>query len=87
MPSTIAIPKAEAYLRGYVRDGDVDLEPARERARRAAAGEATRRRVEDEPELRVRRVADGGQLTTSAGPRVVVDRFGQAVAKREDVEP
>ncbi|WP_456824172.1 hypothetical protein [Cellulomonas sp. P5_E12] len=87
MPSTtLHIPKHEDYLRGYIRPEDTDLELARERARRAAAGEATRRRVGDEPELRVRKV-DGDKITTAAGPRVVVNHLGVAVAKREDVEP
>jgi len=86
MPTNFTIPKSESYLRGYVRDGDADLEPARERARRAAAGEVVRRRVNDEPELRVR-IADGSLLTTDGRERVVVGHEGRAIAKREDVQP
>ena len=54
MPS-VTIPKCERWLAGYVpRRGRRRPEPARERARRAAAGEVIRRRQDQEPDLRVR---------------------------------
>lgn len=80
----IPVPKAEPWLAGYLRAGDADLEPARERARRAAAGEAVRRRVNDEEPMHVRGHTSATVLTTAATERVVVDHRGIAVAKPED---
>lgn len=83
MPDLPTAPKTEPWLAGYIRRGDPDLEPARNRARKAAVGEALRNRFGTGPTLHVR--AHPG--TTAAGERVVVDHHGVAVAKPEDDRP
>ena len=82
MTNEIEIPEAEAYLRGYLRPDDQDLDAVRARARRATVGEVIRRdRDPASPPLHVRQVTLRGVTTSATTTRVVLDPAGQPTTK------